>query len=102
MITIHSCRLEKLQEKVPIPTKRDCSHLTLEIFLKKVSHRNKVQEKKLIRKAKEVGGKKAKAKICFLHMPEMCKLSDRVLQAQDHVSQKNRFKIQNHCNADNK
>ena len=93
MITIHSCRLEKLQKKVPIPTKRDCSQLTPEIFLKKVSHRNKVQEKKLIRKAKEVGGKKAKAKIFFLHMPEICKPSDRVLQAQDHVSQKNRFNI---------
>jgi len=62
MITIHSCRLEKLQKKVPIPTKRDCSHLAPEIFLKKVSHRNKVHEKKLIRKAKEVGGKKAKRK----------------------------------------
>ena len=93
MITIHSCRLQKLQKKVPIPTKRDWSHLTPEIFLKKVSHRNKVQEKKLIKKAKEVGGKKAKAKIFFLHRPEICKPSDRVLQAQDHVSQKNRFNI---------
>ena len=30
------------------------------------------------------------------------RLSDWVFQARDHVSQKNRFKIQIHCNADNK
>ena len=30
------------------------------------------------------------------------RLSLRVFLARDHVSQKNRFKIQVHCNADNK
>ena len=30
------------------------------------------------------------------------RLSDRVFQAQDHVSQKKRFKMQIHCNVDDK
>ena len=66
------------------------SHVTPEILLKKISHRDKVQEKKIdeksegsgvVRKRKEkvktalsLLNPKTISKFCFLRMPEICKV----------------------------